>query len=93
VATFGKIKLTAVQKLTRKEDSEARREGASKGRERKSNSKVDRGMLQLDSRMSPGKDREKGGILVDPRRRVNVPLIKEHLRMLITAFCKRFDPS
>ena len=49
-----------------------------------------------DSKISPGKDkdRENRGKMVDPRRnKVNVPVVKEHIRQFISAFCKRFDPS
>ena len=32
------------------------------------------------------------GKLVDPRRvKVNVPVIKDHIKLLISSFCKRFE--
>lgn len=47
-------------------------------------------------RLSPSKDRgdQQRKRLIDPRRqKVNVPMVRQHIKMLITTFCKRFQPS
>ena len=61
-----------------------------RSRDKKTQSKMDKG---YDSKMSPGKDRDKEqrGKIVDPRRnKVNAPVVKQHIREFTSAFCKRF---
>ena len=86
---FGKIKLSTLKDLNKKDRTPDKRDG-DRSRDKKSGSKG------WDSKMSPGKerDREQRGKIVDPRKqRVNAPVVRQHIRELISAFCKRFEPS
>lgn len=105
LATFGKIKLDSLRNNLAKTAKTDREDKAKQAKSKEKGDRGDRGEKGEKDRLKSGERFEKtqspkkekvpeGKRLIDPRRqKLNVPLVREHIRLLVSSFSKRFELS